>query len=84
MHAQIERELRCRSAIEAAICHMKSEGNLGRNHLKGRYGDQANAILTAVGYNFRIIFRWLRLLLGKILATIFDVLTPRSAIRRTS
>jgi IS5 family transposase len=31
---------------------MKSEGHLGRCFLKGRAGDSANAILSAVGYNF--------------------------------
>jgi IS5 family transposase len=42
---------------------MKAEGHLGRGHLKGRAGDAANAILAAVGYNFRRILKWLRLLL---------------------
>ena len=30
---------------------MKNDGHLGRCYLKGRDGDAANAILTAVGYN---------------------------------
>jgi transposase, IS5 family len=47
----IKRELRRRSAIEAVIGHMKNDGHLGRCYLKGRDGDAANAILTAVGYN---------------------------------
>jgi IS5 family transposase len=34
---------------------MKAEGHLGRCYLKGRDGDAANVILTAVGYNFRRI-----------------------------
>ena len=41
---------------------MKAEGHLGRCYLKGRAGDAANAILTAVGYNFRRILAWLRIL----------------------
>jgi IS5 family transposase len=32
---------------------MKSDGHLGRSHLKGREGDAANVILTAVGHNLR-------------------------------
>ena len=56
----IKRELRRRSAIEPVIGHMKAEGHLGRCYLKGRAGDAANAILTAVGYNFRRILAWLR------------------------
>ena len=46
-------------AIEAAIGHMKNDGHLGRCYLKGRDGDAANAILTAVGYNFRLLLAWL-------------------------
>ena len=56
----IKRELRRRSAIEPVIGHMKAEGHLGRCYLKGRAGDAANTILTAVGYNFRRILAWLR------------------------
>ncbi len=35
----ITRELRRRSAIEAAIGHMKTDGHLGRCYLKGAAGD---------------------------------------------
>jgi transposase, IS5 family len=55
----IKRELRRRSAIEAVIGHMMTDGHLGRCHLKGRHGDAANAILTAVGHNFRLVLAWL-------------------------
>ena len=63
----IKRELRRRSAIEPIIGHMKSDGHLGRCHLKGREGDAANVILTAVGHNLRRILAWLRDLLSAIL-----------------
>jgi IS5 family transposase len=66
----IKRELRRRSAIEAVIGHMKNDGHLGRCYLKGRDGDAANAILTAVGYNFRLLLAWLRALLSLILNAI--------------
>ena len=59
----IKRELRRRSAIEPVIGHLKAEGHLGRCYLKGRAGDAANVILSAVGYNFRRILAWLRALL---------------------
>jgi hypothetical protein len=52
------------------IGHVKAEGHLGRCHLKGRAGDAANAILAAVGYNFRRILAWLRLLLPLFLIAI--------------
>jgi IS5 family transposase len=59
----IKRELRRRSAIEPVIGHMKTDGHLGRCYLKGRAGDAANVVLSAVGHNFRRILAWLRDLL---------------------
>ena len=56
----IKRELRRRSAIEPIIGHLKAEGHLGRCFLKGRAGDAANVILSAVGHNFRRILAWVR------------------------
>jgi IS5 family transposase len=76
VHGAIQRELRRRSAIEPVIGHLKSDGHLGRNFLKGHAGDQANAVLTAVGYNFRLILAWLKLLLRLILAVIVKSLRP--------
>ena len=49
VHGQIKKELRRRSAIEAVIGHCKTDGHLGRNFLKGRKGDQFNAVTSAVG-----------------------------------
>jgi IS5 family transposase len=63
MLGAIKRELRPRSAIEPAIGRLKAEGHLGRCYLKGRAGDAADAILSAVGHNFRRILAWLRDLL---------------------
>ncbi len=40
---------------------------MGRNHLAHRAGDATNAVLAAVGYNFHLLIRWLRLLLYRIL-----------------
>ena len=40
--------------------YMKADGHLGRCYLKGREGDAANAILTAVGHNLRLVLTWLR------------------------
>src|SRR6201994_1992392 len=79
----IKRELRRRSAIEAVIGHMKTDGHLGRCYLKGRAGDAANAVLTAVGYNLRLILAWLRALLRLILPAILHAFViqpmPKSA-----
>jgi transposase, IS5 family len=77
----IKRELRRRSAIEAVIGHMKTDGHLGRCYLKGRQGDAANAILSAVGYNFRVVLAWLRILLRLILRPLLQALVTRSALK---
>ena len=78
----IKRELRRRSAIEPVIGHMKAEGHLGRCYLKGRAGDAANAILSAVGYNFRRILAWLRALLCQILIAVLRLLISRSTLNQ--
>jgi transposase, IS5 family len=80
----IKRELRRRSAIEPVIGHLNAEGHLGRCYLKGRTGDAANAILSAVGYNFRRILAWLRILLRLFLIAIMRLSINRSALNPTS
>ena len=59
---------------------MKAEGHLGRCYLKGRDGDAANTILTAVGYNFRRILAWLRAILRKIMIAILRAFMTQSAL----
>ena len=51
----IRRALRRRSAIEPVIGHLKDDHRMDRNFLAGRKDDAANAILAAVGYNFRLL-----------------------------
>jgi IS5 family transposase len=80
----IKRELRRRSAIEPVIGHLKSEGHLGRCHLKGRAGDAANVILSAVGYNFRRILDWLRVLMCFIRAPIIATVSARPVLKSVS
>ncbi len=62
---------------------MKSDGHLGRCYLKGQDGDAANAILTAVGYNFRLILAWLSALLRLILIVITRSAPMQSALSST-
>ena len=54
----IKRFIKRRQAIEPHIGHMKSEGKLRRNFLKGFFGDQINAILCGVGHNLRLLFNF--------------------------
>ena len=84
VHGQIKKELRRRSAIEAVIGHCKTDGHLARNFLKHRLGQQINAVMTAVGYNLRLILKWLRILLRKIIAAIWVATSPPSLLNPAS
>lgn len=55
-----------RSAIEPTIGHMKMDGRLGRNPLKGALGDALHAVLCGAGHNLRLLIRKLRLLCAQI------------------
>lgn len=68
---QIKKEMKRRSVIEAVIGHLKNDGHLGRNYLKGRFGDKINAIFAGIGHNFRLLLKWIRDLLFFILYMIF-------------
>jgi len=59
----IKRELKRRSAIEAVIGHQKTEGRLDWNRLRGVLGDKVNALMTAIGYNLKLILKALCFLL---------------------
>jgi IS5 family transposase len=52
--------IRRRSAIEPTIGHMKSDGKLDRNWLKGALGDALNAVLCGAGHNLRLIINKLK------------------------
>ena len=67
---QIKRDMRRRAAVEPVIGHLKEDHRMGRNYLAHSSGDAINAVLAAVGYNFRLLLRWLRLLLFRILTAI--------------
>lgn len=57
--SHFKRLLKRRQAIEPMIGHMKSDGKLDRNYLKGREGDCFNAILCGIGHNIRLILNHL-------------------------
>jgi IS5 family transposase len=59
LSAAIKRAFRRRSAVEPVIGHLKAGHRMGRNHLAHSAGDAINAVLAAVGYNFRLLIRWL-------------------------
>jgi IS5 family transposase len=63
---------------------MKVEGHLGRYYLNGTAGDAANAILTAVGHNLRLVLAWLRILLRLILVALSRPLAAHSVLKCAS
>ena len=46
-----------RSAVEATISHLKSDHRMGRNYLKGTVGAEMNALLAAIGINFKLLLQ---------------------------
>ncbi|AOO85146.1 IS5 family transposase [Bosea vaviloviae] len=74
--AAIKRQLRRRSAVEPVIGHLKNEHRMTRNRLAGSHGDAANAVLAAVGYNFRLLLKWLWLLCALTLTRLAGTNSP--------
>ena len=52
--------IRRRSAIEPTIGHMKTDGRLSRNPLKGELGDAIHAVMCGAGHNLRLMIAKLR------------------------
>jgi len=57
------RWMKRRAAIEPGIGHLKRKHRMDRNRLKGKQGDQVNAILSAAGMNFWKLIKWAAALL---------------------
>ena len=79
--AAIKKKLKRRNAVEPSIGHMKSDGRLARNFLKGEVGDAMNAILCGAGHNLRKILKrlalcWLKMLQLFYRVSLFDIQTP--------
>ena len=66
-----------RRAAEPVIGHLKADDRMDRNYLAGFEGDRANAVLAAV-YNFRLLLRWLALLLRALIQ--LALLTPLATL----
>ena len=66
----IKRTMRRRAAVEPVIGHMKRDHRMDRNFLAHAAGDAINAVLAAVGNNFRRILNWLALWLALLLCTL--------------
>lgn len=60
---RVRKCIRQRQGVEPVIGHLKSDGLMGRNWLKGSLGDQMNVLLSCSGQNMRKILNKLRELL---------------------
>jgi IS5 family transposase len=59
----LKKLLKRRQAIEPSIGHLKTDGLLVRNWLKGSEGDAIHAVLCGAGHHLRLILAHLRVLL---------------------
>jgi IS5 family transposase len=75
----IRRELRRRAAVEPVIGHLKTDHRMDRNFLIGSHGDATNAVLAAVGYNFRRLAAWLKALLWALLLEL--LMMPKNSVQ---
>ena len=73
-----------RSAIEPAIGHMKMDGKLSRNPLKGALGDALHAVMCGAGHNMRVLLRKLKLLCAQFGLNLQTVLQAISPSQRTN
>lgn len=70
-----------RSAIEPTIGHMKTDGRLGRNPLKGALGDALHAVLCGAGHNIRLLLKKLALLFVQIWTRLMATLLTHKPIQ---
>lgn len=75
--ARLKRLLKRRQAIEPIIGHMKTDGLLSRNWLKGALGDALHAVMCGAGQNLRMILAYLRVLLAALVHLLAEPLYPQ-------
>lgn len=73
----LQKMLKRRSSIEPIIGHMKHDHRMGRNFLKGKLGDQLNAVLAGTAFNFRKLLRALGDFFAEIYIVIFEIRIPQ-------
>jgi len=72
----LRKMIKRRSAIEPTIGHMKMDGRLGRNPLKGALGDALYAVLCGAGHKIRLLLKKLALLFVQIWHRLMAALIP--------
>lgn len=71
---KLKKLLKRRQVVEPMIGHMKADGLLDRNWLKGALGDAMHAILCGAGHNLRMILAHLRVLYLAFVAQLVSLL----------
>ena len=66
----LKKLLKRRQVVEPMIGHMKSDGLLDKNWLKGSLGDAMHALLCGAGHNLRMILAHLRVLYCTLIAQV--------------
>jgi len=83
---RLKKLLKRRQVVEPMIGHMKADGLLGKNWLKGTDGDALHALLCGAGHNLRMILRHLRVLCLALIAWLRliarDSFTPAGSLPR--
>ena len=70
----LKRLLKRRQVVEPVIGHMKTDGLLARNWLKGELGDALHAVMCGAGHNLRLILARLRALFSALIAVLAELI----------
>ena len=81
---KLKKLLKRRQVVEPMIGHMKADGLLDRNWLKGALGDAMHAILCGAGHNLRMILARLRVLYIALIAQLVLLLLITPSPRHQS
>ena len=76
----LKKHIKRRQAIEPIIGHLKEDGKLGRNYLKGIKGNEINALLSGAGFNVRTILNKINLILQEVFQSILLNLNPNAPL----
>ena len=65
-----KKRLKRRNAIEPVIGHLKEDHGMARNYLKGRIGDEINALMVSCGFNLKKLLKLLRAFLSQLITSL--------------
>lgn len=80
----LKKLLKRRQVVEPMIGHMKTDGLLDRNWLKGAVGDAMHAVLCGAGHNLRMILAHLRVLYCALVSQLMLALMLANPAQRMS